>query len=665
MELLPIDEILARIAAEEPMEVSDELQTFTLKIEEYAPFVCVALHAGQGMHPSLEKAFMLEEAVRNQAQAPHTATFVASLPISIVGRVSLFECNLDLPPEYALLQKYREQAVWHPAPNKHTQERTLLRHNGFYRVLQALVQKLEQKFKACLVYDFQAYTYQHLPTEPPLFDIGASPKLQKKFAKFIAHWYEELAGIEGRNFQAGAAINQRFKGEGYLQQYLLQHFHKTLVLSTHLKKVYSNPDTSQPYPLVIEELTKALKGAIVNNASFFVRKQTSLKITKKSSLLSSEMDSAILKVDEALLKLVKNFEVLAYVNPMNTETEKKRFFASKFKRDPEFRYRPIVINPYELKRQFYQLPVQNISDVSIRQLYIDVINAYADKVDLLSSLGTPRFLYNCLRYFGEPDEHTLNNAYFLLYAPDIRDAEDEEVVPAEEAKHIFMESAKDYNFDFSIRISDQLSAKAEVNSSKKLLLLKKGIVFSKRNLRALVHHEIGVHMVTTMNAREQPLSIFRIGLPVNTQTQEGLAILSEYLSDNLSTIRLKELALRVVAISLMIRGFSFKETFLRLHEEHKMEADKAYYLTTRVYRGGGFTKDYLYLKGFKELLNHFEAGKSLDNLLVGKTNIRYIETINEMVERQLILPPTYKTLPFVTPQKPENPVLNYLVGALQ
>ena len=43
------------------------------------------------------------------------------------------------------------------------------------------------------------------------------------------------------------------------------------------------------------------------------------------------------------------------------------------------------------------------------------------------------------------------------------------------------------------------------------VLLKKGTHLSVDSVKSLVHHEIGVHMVTTINAVNQPLNIFKLG----------------------------------------------------------------------------------------------------------------------------------------------------------
>ena len=76
---------------------------------------------------------------------------------------------------------------------------------------------------------------------------------------------------------------------------------------------------------------------------------------------------------------------------------------------------------------------------------------------------------------------------------------------------------------------------------------------------ALAHHEIGVHLVTTLNGRAQPLKVLSIGCPLNTMTQEGMTILAEYLAGCLTIKRLKILALRVLAVDSMLKEKDFRQ----------------------------------------------------------------------------------------------------------
>ena len=204
-----------------------------------------------------------------------------------------------------------------------------------------------------------------------------------------------------------------------------------------------------------------------------------------------------------------------------------------------------------------------------------------------------------------------------------------------------------------------------LNQSKKVLL-KRGARFRPKELSYLVHHEIGVHMVTTMNSNAQPLKVFNLGLPVNTATQEGLAVLSEYLSGNILLKRLKELGARVIAVNLMANGADFKKTFRTLVNDYSMDVDDAFYLVTRVFRGGGFTKDFLYLRGFRDVHRFWKSGHDLSPLLIGKTSLEFYNTIVEMIDRGLLRKPTYMTRAFENPQTDKNdPIFEYIVKGIR
>ena len=144
----------------------------------------------------------------------------------------------------------------------------------------------------------------------------------------------------------------------------------------------------------------------------------------------------------------------------------------------------------------------------------------------------------------------------------------------------------------------------------KALVLNENHMFSDNEMAVLTNHEIGVHMVTTMNGLLHPLKIFSHGFPNNEETQEGLAVFSEYMSGNLTVKRLKELAYRVIAVDSLAKGYSFSRTFRLLHNDYDLEREEAFYITMRAHRGGGFTKDYLYLTGLKKVYDYYHQKKT-------------------------------------------------------
>jgi uncharacterized protein (TIGR02421 family) len=416
---------------------------------------------------------------------------------------------------------------------------------------------------------------------------------------------------------------------------------------------------------VINDIRLGLKNAIITHAADFLCRYAKTCSQKKYDLLTSELDEVTKSVDHSIFKLLHNISFLEFINPTNIESEKHSFFASNFRKSPNFRYRPINIDVPELKRKLYTLPISDIPDPTFQKMYQEIVDGQAEQLEMLALRGEKKFLYSSLKYFGEPENIDIANAQFLLHCQDFKLNDwGDEPMSAQKVVEEVRKVVNDYGFKCQIEISKRIPSRALFSPTKRSLKIKNGEVFNKLSAKALGHHEIGVHMLTTANAFKQPLKVLRIGLPVYTLTQEGLAILSEYLSGTLDIGRIKMLAYRVLAVEHMVRVQSFKETFLFLLEECKLSQADAYYLTVRVYRSGGFTKDYLYLRGFRMIMEYYNSGKSLANLLIGKTALPYLHVLEELMNRGILNPPEYITDCFQEPAE-VDPVTAYIVGCLK
>ncbi len=664
MHKLSAEEIVKRIHKGDTFEAQCQDGSFDIKIVDYLPYVGAAIHAGSRLRDSLRLYMALSDFERWYEEDPYTDEFIAALPIVINARDSRFAYDLNRAPELAVYEDAWGKQVWkEPLPSEEKEE-SLRLHQQFYQVIYALIEHLESRYGGCLVFDVHSYNYRRWDRMVPLFNLGTINLDNQKYSRYIEYFRKELLKIQLPNIENQTAINDVFQGNGYLLRYITEHFANTLVLATEIKKVYVDERNGESYPMVIAGLQEALKKAILNTASFFTKLKTNLKVVKKHQLLSSELDQNILELDKRLFAIARNFEVLNYINPANIESERKRFTSARYKVNPRFRYRQISVDPFEFKRKLYQLPVEKIRDINIQTLYKDVISAYSDKADILATIGTDKFMYNSLRYFGEPDERDLANARYLLYAPEYPSSAQEDRVQDVDVKAVFERMARKYGFECKIEITPNIVSKVLVLNNKKLVRIKRGAHFSAQSVEALAQHEIGVHMLTTVNARRQPLQLMRLGLPINTLTQEGLAVLSEYLSGNMGIKRLKELALRVIAVYMMRQGYEFVHIFEFLVDEGKMDITEAFYLAARVFRGGGFTKDYLYLRGFRDVWHYFKSGKSLTNLLIGKTSLDYVDILKEMIDRRIILPPKYKTSVFENPANGHD-TLNYVISGIR
>lgn len=355
----------------------------------------------------------------------------------------------------------------------------------------------------------------------------------------------------------------------------------------------------------------------------------------------------LFKIDSNLNKLVQKIELLNYINPINIEQEKRNFFSSKYNVNPNFKYRRIDFNAHLLQQELFSQDIDSIKDDEARAFYRDVIYDYSGLIQCIETIGKgSKFYYNSLKSFGTPTEKDVENAKFILH---FKDEHDEELFPvfnAEEAAAYFEEFSKRYDFNFKLKFSTKISAAAMVQNNTQTLFLKKNHRFSTNQLKVLANHEIGVHMVTTYNGMAQSLKIFHNGFPMNLETQEGLAVFSEYMSGCLTLYRLKELSYRVLAADSLRKGFDFSDTFDLLHNQYKLNREEAYNTSLRAHRGGGFTKDYLYLTGLKKVYEHYQNNKDLDNLLTGKVSLEDLPLIAKWQKEGLADTIKYKNVAF-------------------
>lgn len=373
------------------------------------------------------------------------------------------------------------------------------------------------------------------------------------------------------------------------------------------------------------------------------------------------MHNTLTSLDSRLAEIVQGTDILGGIAPLNYQYEKQQFFDSKYSVRPTFSYQPIAIDSFAKKRALFNLPVDELGDDDLTALYKGVISSYVDKIDQISAIGTPEFLYSSLRYFGEPSDKDIRNAQFILHLPSVTEDSDP-LVGADAMAAQLTAFAQQQNYNFQVRIDESMIANALVSGT--TLKINRNAQVSPTELHALAHHELGVHLVTTLNARSQPLKVLSLGCPLNTLTQEGLAILCEYLSGCLTLPRLKVLALRVLAVHSMIQEKDFRRTFLMLRDEHGASDDLAFTVAARVYRGGGFTKDYLYLSGFHQVLNAYESEQNFLHLLAGKVALSYLPIISRLIGNGYLQAPTHIS-PAIAKPVALDPVQQFIAHAIK
>ncbi|MGM0462141.1 MAG: flavohemoglobin expression-modulating QEGLA motif protein [Fibrobacterota bacterium] len=636
-----------------------------IKIDKYVPFIGTAVHTGSNLRESLQKKTALSEYDRWHEEDPYTGDFIDVLPITIKAMDSRYEYDLNRPPDSAIYDEAWGTQVWKKPLTLREREISLKKHEQYYTVLKALLHRLEDEFKRVLVFDIHSYNYRRWDRPVPLFNIGTEQVDTAVFQPVIDTWVTRLSRCSIAN-ESGVKCNDVFFGRGYNLRFVKTHFPRSLVLATEIKKVYCDERTGESYPQVIQELKIALRRACIDTAYFFADTMTDWELQKKHRLLPEKPTDTLVQIDKKLYSMMRRFELLPLLNPLNMTRERKSFFSEKYQKNPVFRYRKIKIDAFLLKRELLNIPLENLNDVSLQKLYADAIKGFSDQIDMIASRDSDAFFYNSLRYFGEPSERDLRNARYLLMLPPIEEEERQgPTFGAREARDVFMKGFAEYGFSGKCEIQKNIVSSVMVVNRDKKVVIKEDARFSRQELQYLVHHEIGVHMLTTINADSHTLKLFSIGHPVNTKTQEGLAVLAEYLSGHLTMRRMKKLALRVIAVADMCSGMDFKTVFSRLVEEYHISPSEAFTITARVFRGGGLTKDYLYLSGFSQIHRFWKNDMDLTPLLLGKCSAEYYGITAELRDRKMLADPAH-TPQWLTHSREgdNNPIFNYILNGL-
>ena len=270
MEKLSVSQIIEKINAGDTFHAVASDYSFTLKIDDYTHYICGAVHDGHQFRKELWDNCLHTEYDRWYEEDPETKNMVISHPIVIAGMDSRFEYDLNRAPETAIyLDAWGKQLWRNPLPEA-MKQKSLQKHANFYKVVHALVSKIEEKFGICLVYDMHSYNWKRWDREVPTWNLGTANVNNQRFGESIEAWRQVLSQLQlPNNIKSTSKINDTFQGNGYFLKYITNNFKNTLVLATEIAKVYCDEYNQITYPEVVEAVASQLRIELPKHASNF------------------------------------------------------------------------------------------------------------------------------------------------------------------------------------------------------------------------------------------------------------------------------------------------------------------------------------------------------------------------------------------------------------
>lgn len=270
MQKLSVQQIINKIKKEEIFEAVSNDYSFTIKIDQYVPYVCGAVHDGHQFRKELWDNCTHTEYERWFEEDPATKEMVKSHPIIIAGMDSRFEYDLNREPKTAIYEDAWGKKLWYNPLSKEMLEKSIQKHKNFYKIVHTLIGKLEDKFKVCVVYDMHSYNWKRWSREVPTWNLGTSNIDNKRFKNDIESWRVTLENTPLPNgIKSTSKINDTFQGNGYFLKFITQNFNNTLVLATEIAKVYCNELEQIMYPEVIHAVEKHLRVELKKHAEKF------------------------------------------------------------------------------------------------------------------------------------------------------------------------------------------------------------------------------------------------------------------------------------------------------------------------------------------------------------------------------------------------------------
>lgn len=415
------------------------------------------------------------------------------------------------------------------------------------------------------------------------------------------------------------------------------------------------PDTDGTtfYPMVLLELEIGLARVVLETVYEFARAATDLAPSHPQVFGRRALVRSAWNIDRRLAEVADSFEFLRLSTPVNEQRAWQAFADSGFEEAPVFRYAPLPIDAEAIKRKLFNLPIERVEDPTLARLFREKQEELDKRINMLRDRQTPAYLYGSLQLYGPVSDRLLHLAEQLLSRLPAHERDDsgEGYVTAAQMAERAEEEIDSYRSryaEFPKRVELREDIPPGLMVSHDALLICSHTRLPRRRVAALLNHEVGTHLLTYCNGRAQRLRLLYTGLPGYEALQEGLAVLAEFLVGGLSRPRLRLLAARVVACHALTAGATFLEAFNLLVDDHGFAARTAFTIVTRVYRGGGLTKDAVYLKGLAEILEYLGAGGRLEPLFVGKVARHHLQDIEELERRGVLekvpLAPNYLRL---------------------
>ncbi|MEG3183056.1 flavohemoglobin expression-modulating QEGLA motif protein [Novilysobacter erysipheiresistens] len=347
------------------------------------------------------------------------------------------------------------------------------------------------------------------------------------------------------------------------------------------------------------------------------------------------------RVDAELARIDGEVDWLLALSPIGNEALWDSFEASGHTAIPPLHYIDLELDLHAARERVMALPVEDIESHLLSGLLSEKQRELERQIELVRLRGTDGFINASLDLFGGVAPPLLKLANEILgrveHGAGLKaDAGIDEIMAAVEDE---LDWYRQQSPDFSVDVVVDTDLNSMMMVSHGTFYIDGDIRLPHARVQPLIQHEIGTHVVTRHNGERQSLKQLEVGLAHYDPLQEGLGVLAEFMAGYLPAERLRVLAARVVAADMAIHGEGVPAIFDLLHNTHGLPTDDAFDVAVRALRGGGLTKDAVYLSGLRDLIDYLNDDGEFEPLFVGKFALSHRVVLDQLVEEGWVCAP--------------------------
>ncbi|WP_414837654.1 tyrosine/phenylalanine carboxypeptidase domain-containing protein [Candidatus Nanosalina sp. VS9-1] len=284
--------------------------------------------------------------------------------------------------------------------------------------------------------------------------------------------------------------------------------------------------------------------------------------------------------------------------------------------DPEFEYidqESFEDVRRELARFERDLDETDASE-TVKEMYRDTIEEGMALIDIAENLGDPEAVQEASRrIYGEPSESTVEWADEVLQNEE--SADDPRYTEGRFSTTDMKESLEKTLALLDMEewtVDTREKGSMKVNAANQEVSVPEGREFTENEMMRLLVHEIGTHALRGANGYKQEFGVMGSGTGHYHQAAEGIAFFLEEATGLSNPDNKKKYAARVKSVESVMDGNDFTDTYI-MNREFGFDHDKAWNISLRAHRGGGFIKDHIYAEGFRQIEAYLKESDDVEN----------------------------------------------------